>query len=98
MSRGTLLIENIRKQIKQSIWWVMIIRKRTIYMQIVCNGLSQRAELDNDPGLDGRVGAGTQNNKDQKLIQETAGECLPHQNICMPSYVGCFYLVFPRNS
>ena len=43
---STLLIENIRKQIKQSIWWVMIITKQTIYMQIVCNGA---AELDGDP-------------------------------------------------
>ena len=72
----------------------MIIRKQTIYMQIVCNGLSQRAELDNDPGLEGRAGAGTQNNKDQKLIQETAGECLPHQNICMPSYVEDVFILF----
>ena len=85
-SMSTLLIENIRKQIKQSIWWVMIITKQTIYMQIVCNGpSSQRAGQWFQPQR-GR-GPRIQNNKDQKLIQETAGECLPHQNICMPSYV-----------
>lgn len=47
---STLLIENIRKQIKQSIWWVMIITKQTIYMQIVCNGPEL---MDNDSSLRG---------------------------------------------
>ena len=84
-SMSTLLIENIRKQIKQSIWWVMIITKQTIYMQIVCNGPSSQS-WTMIPASEGR-GPRIQNNRDQKLIPETAGECLPHQNICMPSYV-----------
>ena len=56
--RRTLLIENIRKQIKQSIWWVMIIRKQTIYMQIVCNGLSQRASWTMIPASKGERAPG----------------------------------------